>query len=69
MCVSAKNTEEVVVCCLLVKKSRQSGITSHFFVPQGTRDLDASSIDKPLFRPPGNTRILPWFSSIRGAPV
>ena len=37
MCVSAKKSTEVV--CLSAKKSRQSGMTSHFFVPQGTQDL------------------------------
>ena len=50
------------MCCLSAKKSRQSGMTSHFFVPQGTRDLGVSSIDKLLFRPPGNTES--WCGSV-----
>ena len=50
------------MCCLSAKKSRHSGMTSHFFVPQGTRDLGVSSIDKLLFRPPGNTES--WCGSV-----
>ena len=62
--VSAKKSTEVV-CCLSAKKSRQSGMTSHFSVPTEHGISGVSSIDKSLFRLPGNSRILVWS---QGAP-